>query len=128
LLRAAEELVGPVCVGCFGELLTFQGLAQSARPGAWAQAVAMREVILTPVVPALAIPLGIDAGLAALHGVRTLAGRAKSLAWLAPEGPLAGILGRVQIGGASAQHLRSMLGFDPLSLLYKLVKKHPRRG
>lgn len=123
LLRATEERVGSVCVGCFAELATLQGLAGSRRPGAWAEAVAMREVIVSPVVPALAIPLGIDVGLAALEGVRALAERAKSLGWLRREGPLGGFFERIQAGKSPAANLKSMLGFDPLGLLYKLVEK-----
>ncbi|HEU5075423.1 MAG TPA: hypothetical protein VFU02_14630, partial [Polyangiaceae bacterium] len=123
LLRATQDRVGPVCVGCFAELATLQGLAGSRRPGAWAEAIAMREVILSPVVPALAIPLGVDVGLAALKGVRALAERAKSLDWLAREGPLGGLLERMQAAKPPSTNLKSMLGFDPLGLLYKLVEK-----
>ena len=123
LLRATEERVGTVCVGCFAELATLQALAGAKRPGAWAEAIAMREVILSPVVPALAIPVGIDVGRAALEGVRALAERARSLDWLAREGPLGSLLDRFQSAKMPAANLKSMLGFDPLGLLYKLVEK-----
>ena len=123
LLRATEARVGPVCLGCFAELATLQALAGSSRRGAWAEAIAMREVILSPVVPALAIPVGIDVGLAALSGVRALAERAKALDWLAPEGPLGGLVDRLQSVRSPAANLKSLLGFDPLGLLYKLVEK-----
>lgn len=83
----------------------------------------MREVILSPVVPALAIPVGIDVGRAALEGVRALAERARSLDWLAREGPLGSLLDRIQSAKLPAANLKSMLGFDPLGLLYKLVEK-----
>lgn len=130
LLRATEQLVGPVCVGCFAELGTLQELAGSRRPGAWAEAVAMREVILKPVVPALTIPLGLDVGRAALQGVKALAERARTVDWLAPEGPLGHLLERVQAVTASelaSKNLEAMLGFDPLRLLYKLVQKRSPR-
>ncbi len=123
LLRATEDCVGSVALGCFAELATLQALAGSRRPGAWAEAVAMREVILSPVVPALAIPLGIDVGLAALEGVRALAERAKSLDWLTRQGPLASLLDRVHGAKSPAASLKAILGFDPLGLLYKLVEK-----
>jgi hypothetical protein len=126
LLAATEELVGPPCVGCFGELLTFQSLSASKRPGAWAQAIAMREIILSPVVPALALPLGIDVGLAALGGVRALAERAHLRDWLSPRGPLRGVLNRLQSSGAN-MNPKSLLGFDPLALFYELVQKHEPR-
>src|SRR5690606_34198277 len=123
LLRATEECVGAVAVGCFAELVTLQGLAGSRRPGAWAEAIALREVIVSPVVPALAIPLGIDVGLAALEGARALAGRAKSLDWFARDGLLGSLLDRLHEAKSPAGSLKSILGFDPLGLLYKLVEK-----
>jgi len=127
LLHATEQLLGPVAVGCYAEFATFQMLAASKRRGAWAESIALREVILTPVVPALAIPLGIDAGLAALQGVRALTERAKAIDWLAPEGPVRALLNRVQAVKGSGMQLKSLLGFDPLALLYKLVEKRSPR-
>jgi len=127
LTRAAEACVGTVCLGCFAELATLQALAGTRRPGAWAEAIAMREVILSPVVPALAIPVGIDVGLAALKGVRALAERARSVDWLAPQGPLAHFLDRMHAVKSPALNLKSILGFDPLGLLYKLVEKRAPR-
>jgi hypothetical protein len=127
LTRAAEAGVGTVCVGCFAELATLQALAGSRRPGAWAEAIAIREVILSPVVPALAIPVGIDVGLAALKGVRALAERARSVDWLAPQGPLAHFIDRIQGAKSPALNLKSILGFDPLGLLYKLAEKRAPR-
>ena len=127
LLQATEELLGPVAVGCYAELSILQRLAASKRRGAWAESIALREVILTPVVPALAIPVGIDAGLAALQGVRVLAERAKALDWLAPDGPVRALLNRVQAVKSSGPQLKSILGFDPLALLYELLEKRSHR-
>ena len=125
LLGSAEALLGSVCVGCFGELLTFQGLAGFRRPGAWAEAVAMREVILSPVVPALAIPLGLDVGRAALFGVKSLAERANLSDWLSPERGLGALIGRLH--AKSAPGLQAILGFDPLALLYQLLERRTPR-
>lgn len=134
LLGAAEQCVGPVCVGCFAELHTLQALAGSRRRGTWTEAIAMREVILSPVVPALAIPLSIDVGMAAIETVRTLAERARTIDWLAPAGPLGALFGKMPLGAlvdkvqsATVPSLKSMLGFDPLALMYKLVEKRTPR-
>ena len=138
LIRATESEVGPVGVGCFGELATFQELAGSGRPGSWAQAVATRDIILSPVVPALAIPLGLDFGRAALAKVRDLAGwvgqrRSRSGfslgGWSPPSwsaGAVSGLLERAE-ALSSEYDIKGLLGFDPLDFLYKLVARDKRR-
>jgi hypothetical protein len=75
VLQAARSQLGTVGLGCFANVDTYRRLHAHASPGAWAAAVASRDVILSPVVPAVAIPLGIDAGRAALLGTRQLAER-----------------------------------------------------
>lgn len=72
---AVEARLGPLAAGCYAELSTFQQLAGDAEPGAWASAFASREVMLTPVTPGLAVPLGLDAGRAALALAKSVASR-----------------------------------------------------
>jgi hypothetical protein len=71
---AVESRLGPLAVGCYAELSTFRRLARAAEPGQWAMAVAGRDVILTPVTPGLAVPLGVDAGRAVLSLAKGLVG------------------------------------------------------
>jgi hypothetical protein len=125
LARAAEQAAGPLALGCFGELETLRGLLEKPSPGAWAGAVAARDVILSPAVPAVAIPLGIDVGRAAISAVRDLAERFGAGQWLSAAGPLAPALRRARELAGVDRDLRDLLGFDPFELLKKLLG---RRG
>ena len=107
--------LGPIAAGCYAELDTFQRLAADPAPGAWASAVAARDVVLTPVTPGLAVPLSIDAGRAALSFARGALER---------FGVLQGLRGKTQLGGTLERayayvesDVRHYLGFDPWRLL-----------
>ncbi|MGC4091669.1 MAG: hypothetical protein QM756_28065 [Polyangiaceae bacterium] len=118
LAEAAEKVVGPLALGCFGELYTFQSLVGSA-PGSWALAVAGREVVLSPVSPALAVPLGLDAGRAMWASLRGFAERFGA-------GDLLQAAGRLRPGRefgmpAFEADIKAWLGFDPLRLLSRLL-------
>lgn len=121
LSQVTERRVGPLATGCFGEFRTLQALMSESEPGAWAQAVAARDIVLAPITAALAVPLGFDAGRAALIALRGLALRLGTT-WLGSGGALSGALDRVQ-------GLESMLGFDPIALLGRLLGReiHYRR-
>jgi hypothetical protein len=121
LARAAEYRVAPLALGCFGELATFQDLAARSSPGAWAAAVAARDIILSPVVPAVAIPLGIDAGRAAVLAVRELADRLGARSWLEQASTRYPALERVRGLYTGERDLKALLGFDPWSILRKLL-------
>lgn len=126
LSRAAEEVAGPLALGCFGELDTLRGLIEKPVPGAWAAAVAARDVILSPAVPAVALPLGIDVGRAAILAVRGLAERMGAADWFKREGPLGPTLSRVRELASSPRDLTEILGFDPLLVLRKLFSHEER--
>jgi len=117
-LRAA-----PLAIGCFGELETLRALLTSPSPGAWAGAVAARDVVLSPAVPAIAIPLGVDVGRAAIVAVRDLAERIGAGAWLSSDGPLAPALNRVREFAGVDKDVRHLLGFDPILLIAKLFSR-----
>jgi hypothetical protein len=120
LAEAAERRVGPVGLGCFGELYTFQSLV-NAPPGSWAQAVAAREIVVTPVTPGVAIPLGLDAGRAVWAQVRGIAERFGAGDWLGAAGRFAPSLDR---GLPMFENdVKAWLGFDPLRLLSRLLSK-----
>ena len=68
LARAAERAAGPLALGCFGELETLRDLRPLPRhralgPRRWLRGTSF----LSPAVPAVALPLGIDVGRAALR-------------------------------------------------------------
>jgi len=123
LARAAEQAAGPLALGCFGELDTLRALLDHPVPGAWAAAVAARDVILSPAVPALALPLGVDAGRAAVVAVRGFAERMGAGAWLGADGPLGPTLSRVRELASTPRDVKELLGFDPIQLLKKLFSR-----
>ena len=116
---AAERNVGPLALGAFGELLTFQALAQDPAPGAFALAVASRELLLSPVSPALAVPVGLDLGRAAFAGLRGLAER------FGAGGALGPMLGRAE--EFVSRDLSALLGFDPWAALVGLFERDQPR-
>lgn len=113
---AIEARLGPIAVGCYGELETFRRLSRDAQPGAWATAVAVRDLVLTPVTAGLAVPLGVDAGRAALQLAKGLMGR---LGVLGGGLPAVGSLGpRLERAYALVEgDVRRYLGFDPWRVL-----------
>jgi hypothetical protein len=112
---AAEARIGPIAVGCYAELDTFRYLASVSEPGAWATAVAARDVVLTPVTPGLAVPLGVDAGRAALVFAKGLAERFGVLGGLRGTGTFGPTLSRAYSYVQS--DVQRYLGFDPWRVL-----------
>lgn len=116
---AAERTVAPLAVGAFGELLTFQALARDPAPGAFALAVAARDLLISPVSPALAVPLGLDVGRAAFAGLRGLAER------FGAGGALGPLFGRAE--DFMSRDVSALLGFDPWAALVGLFERDRER-
>lgn len=108
---AVERAVAPVHLGVFSELSTIRELLRSADAGAWARAVAVRDVIVHPTPPYVAVALGADAVRAvARESARLLGG----IDALGSFGPIASFVrGRV----AEVASVTATLGFDPLKVL-----------
>lgn len=117
LSRAIEQRAGELSLGCFAEAETIRKLEVDPSPGAWARAVAVRDVILAPVPAALAIPLGIDAGRAALTALRAVAERIDPMGFLAPA--VRAVLERA----GTDSDMAAMLPFHPLELLRRLLSR-----
>jgi hypothetical protein len=115
LARAVEERAGPLALGCYAEAATVQRLEVDPSPGAWARAVAVRDVILAPLPAPLAIPLGIDAGRAALGALRSVAERMDPVGVV---GPSIGFLRDFAWGDGDQR-----MGFKPLLVLRKLLSR-----
>jgi len=124
LAAAVERKVGKIAVGCYGELATFRALAGSHESGAWARAVAAQNIVISPWMPAVALPLGLDAGRAAFHELREVAGRFGVGHFLSREGPLAQALFGLERPVWLGDDVREFLGFDPWDLLVKLLARH----
>jgi hypothetical protein len=117
LSRAVSTAMAPVHLGLFAQREAFQSLLRSAAPGAWAQAVALREIIVSPAAPYVHVALGADALRAA--GKRTAAafGGVDLTSYFAPIAALA----RQRIGRVSS--LTNILGFNPLSALASRLRR-----
>jgi len=123
LIQEVERAVAPVAVGCFGEMRTFRTLAGTREAGAWARAVAAQDIVVSPWMPALAVPLGLDVGRAALRELRTLASWVGASHLLSREGPLAQALLGLERPPWLNQDLSQFLGFDPFRLLGRLLSR-----
>lgn len=115
--RAVSSAMAPVHLGLFAQREAFQALLRSSEPGAWAQAVATREIIISPAAPYVHVALGADALRAA--GKRTAAalGGVDLASYI---GPLA-TFARQRVGRVSS--LTSTLGFNPLSALASRLRR-----
>jgi hypothetical protein len=118
LVRAVELSVGPLALGCFAQMKTWQRLVRDRAPGAWAAAALGRELLLQPVAPALAIPLGVDVGRAAMAVARDLAARF-GIVLSTGGAPLFQELNRFRDAGQN--EVSRLLGFDPFALLRELL-------
>jgi hypothetical protein len=125
LAAAVERRVGKIAVGCYGELATFRRLAGVHEPGAWARAVAAQELVISPWMPAVALPLGLDAGRAAFHELYELASRFGAGHFLSREGPIAQAFTAFERPPWLGDDARQFLGFDPWDLLVKLFARTP---
>ena len=123
LAAAVERRVAKIAVGCYGELHTFRALAGTRESGAWARAVAAQDIVVAPWMPAVALPLGLDAGRAAFRELRDVATRFGVGHLLSREGPLAQALFGLERPPWLGDDVREFLGFDPWDLLVKLFAR-----
>ncbi len=105
LARAYELSVGPLALGCFAEARTWKSLVADREPGAWAAAVAARELVFHPANVALSIPLAFDVGRVAAVAARELSARFGLSSWIERAGML-----------------------EPLSILRDLLSARPGNG
>jgi hypothetical protein len=120
VVQAVEDLYAPLALGCFAETETFRELQTDARPGAWGRAVAVRDVVLAPVPPALGVALGFEGVRFAIEGVRALTARIGPLGALEPALRKA----RERAASLAGEHdLAAILGFDPLEALRALLRR-----
>jgi hypothetical protein len=120
LARAVEDLYAPLSFGCFAEVDSFRALQVDARPGAWGRAVAVRDVVLSPIPPAVGLALGVDGARLAFENLKRVTGRIAPLARLDPV--LASM--RARLGSAAGEKdVSSVLGFDPMHALRQLLRR-----
>ncbi|MEQ8454681.1 MAG: hypothetical protein RLO52_27085 [Sandaracinaceae bacterium] len=108
---AVARAVAPVHLGVFTDLSTLRRLLRTFEPGAWTRAVAVRDVIVHPTPPYVAVALGADAVRAAAKESARWLGGIDALSQLAPLARY--VRGRV----AEVASVSATLGFDPLQVL-----------
>jgi hypothetical protein len=120
VVYAVEETYGPLSLGCFADFDVFRELQIDARPGAWSRAIAVRDVILSPIPSAIAVALGFDAMRVVAENVRTIVGRVDPFGLVEPA--LASL--RSRFGTMSkGDDVEQVLGFDPLAALRALLRR-----
>lgn len=121
LARAVELHVAPIALGCFTEVATLRALEVDPSPGAWARAVAVRDVIVSPLPPALAIPLGFDAARASFAAVRKLAERFDPIGVVPPLADA--VVRTLREAMEALEPRREGKTFDPLDALRRILSR-----
>jgi len=120
LVDAVETRYAPLALGCFAEVGTFRELSLDGRPGAWSRAVALRDIVVSPIPGAIGLALGFDGARLVYSTVRGLTGRIDALGLLEP----ALLRARRRLGAAAgSRDVETVLGFDPLAALRALLKR-----
>jgi hypothetical protein len=120
LARAVEEEYAPLGLGCFAEVETFRALEVDPSPGAWGRAVALRDIVISPMTPAVGLALGFDGARYAAHGLRVLTDRLDPFGLLQPALTKARERLRKVTGDKDVSQI---LGFDPMAILRALLKR-----
>lgn len=120
LARAVEFRYAELAFGCFAEVDTFRALLVDPRPGAWSRAVAVRDVVLSPVPSAVGLALGVDGARFAFEGLRRASGRLDVFGVLDPMLTMV----RSTLGTAVGDRdVTTTLGFDPMAALRALLRR-----
>jgi hypothetical protein len=117
LIEAVEAHYAPVSVSLHADVSTFRRLITRAEPGDWARAVALRDVVVSPIPQVLALPIGFDATRGA---VQFAARMAKQIDPIGVVPPLLRFLSPF-VPELPSSFGRATPGFDPLDVLRKLL-------
>jgi hypothetical protein len=117
VVSAVEDKYAPLALGCFGELGTLHQLQLDGRAGAWSRAVAVRDVVLSPMPLAIGVALGIDGARYAFDTIRSFT-PAMPISIFEPA--LAAL--RKRAANVTDKDIAAVLGFSPLEILRALRK------
>lgn len=119
IVRATENLAGPLAMGLFTERKTLLKLIAEDNPGAWARAATVRDVVFSPLPATLALPLGIDATRGFFSAAKNIAMR---LDWTGLVGPTLQAIAR---GNAPKQLPEGEDDADEslLRILFRLIRR-----
>lgn len=117
IVGAVERAVAPVHLGIFAEAVTMRRLLKEANAGSWAVAVAIRDVIVHPTPPYVAVALGADAVRGLAQQTTRLLGGLDAFSAIAPLTAL--VRGRI----SEVASVSSTLGFNPLRALGAMLRR-----
>jgi hypothetical protein len=120
LVTAVERTYGPLSLGCFAEASKFRALTVDPTPGAWSRAVALREVVLSPVPAAVGLALGFDAARFAVDSLRVVTERVDRF------GLMDAMLGEARKRASALlgdSDVSAALGFNPVEVLRLLLQR-----
>ncbi len=121
--RRGRRSLRAVGVRLLRRAATLSTLQADARPGAWSRAVAVRDVILSPMPLAIGVALGLDGARYAWSTVRSVTPTpALFHAPLAVFEPAVQAL-RKRVSSATDKDIASVLGFSPLEVLRALRRR-----
>lgn len=125
---AVERTMGPLALGLFAETATIHSLLRTDRPGAWAEAIALRDVVIDP------MPLWLAAA-ASAGVVRAAANRSRGLiTGLGLLGALSPTMRRLRemadavTDAVTGFDFERVLGFDPLRVLAQILRRSSPSG
>jgi hypothetical protein len=114
--RAVTDALGPVHLGIFAQRQWIDLLLRDPTPGAWARAIALREVIISPTPSYVHMAMSADAARAFGRRAREWLGGLDVLGYLTPAAHFA--RGHIQRIGSVTE----TLGFNPLQALASLLR------
>jgi hypothetical protein len=114
--RAISTSIAPLQLGIYTQRRRFERLLREAEPGAWAKAIALREIIIDPSPAYVNIAIGADALRATARRTGELLGGIDFISFLEPWTRYA----REQISHVAS--VTGMLGFNPLQVLARRLR------
>jgi DNA-binding transcriptional MerR regulator len=116
--RSVEREVAPVSCGVFAPTTTLRELLMSDEVGAWARAIATRDVVIDPMPPWIAVAAGAGALRAVGRGARDVMAGLDALGLFGPFAKRAREIGEL-VGSVD---VRAMLGFNPLDVVGAILR------
>lgn len=118
LTRSVSAHMAPVQLGIYAERERFERLLRDPSPGAWASAVATRDVLIEPAPAYVSVAMAADAARATAALVKSLLGGADPLGALGP----AAVYARERVGRVAS--MTALLGFNPLRSLSNRLQRN----
>lgn len=121
LSRAVGHAIAPVHIGLFAQRDRLESLLRDPHAGAWAKAVALRDIIVDPAPPYVAVAVSADAMRASAKKTGEWLGGIDFLSFLEPVARVV----RDQVSQVAS--VTSLLGWNPLQVLAERLRSRDRQ-